>query len=142
VIVQQAGKRREIPEPSWYVAVSRLVSDPAAGRVFVAGFNRGTTDTLGIAAINLADGTSTQWMSAFGEDGEIQLLDRGELFLSLHRTQASVDLYRLSGPGKSQLLGSPSRPLLGVSVSRDLKRATAFDREYQADAWMHTVVKF
>ena len=142
VIVQQAGKRREIPAPSWYLALGRLVADPAAGRVFIAGFNRGTTDTLGVAAINLADGRSTQWISAFGEYGEIQLLDRGELFLSLHRTQASVDLYRLSGPGKSQLLGSPSRPLSGVSVSRDLKRATAFDREYQADAWMHSVVKF
>ena len=53
-----------------------------------------------------------------------------------------MELYRLSGPGKSQLLGSPSRPLSGVSVSRDLRRATAFDREYQADAWIHTVVKF
>ena len=78
----------------------------------------------------------------FAEDGAIQLLDRGEVFLSAHRTQASVDLYRLSGPGKSQLLGSPSRPWSGVSVSRDLKRAAAFDREYQADAWLHAVVRF
>jgi hypothetical protein len=142
VIVQQGGKRREIPAPPWYAALGAVVPDPTAGRIFITGFNRGTTDTLGVAAISLADGSSTQWASMFAENGEIQLLDRGEVFLSAHRTQASVDLYRLSGPGKSQLLGSPSRPLSGVSVSRDLKRATAFDREYQADAWIHTVVKF
>ncbi len=142
VIVQQAGKRREIAAPTWYSGIGILVSDPAAGRLFIGGFNRTTGDTLGIAAINLADGSSTQWMSAFGEDGDLQLLDHGDVLLALHRTQSSVDLYRLSGPGKSQFLGTPSRPLIGVTASRDLKRATAFDREYHADAWMHSVVRY
>ena len=142
VIVQQGGKRRELPMPSWYIAINGLVTDPAAGRVFVNGFNRATGDSLGIAAINLATGAYTQWMSVFGEDGVIQLVDGGDLFLALHRTQESLDLYRLSGPGKSQLLGSPPRPLVGVSVSRDLKRATAFDRDYHADAWMYSVVRY
>jgi len=40
------------------------------------------------------------------------------------------------------LLGSPSRPLVGVSVSKDLKRAVAFDRDYRADAWMYSVVRY
>ena len=142
VIVQQAGKAREIAAPSWYGSINALVSDPTTARVFITGFNRGTFDTLGVSAINVADGTATQWISVFGEDGSIQLLDHGDVFLSLHRTQESLDLYRLSGPGKSQLLGSPSRPLVGVSVSRDLKRAAAFDREYHADAWLHDVVRF
>jgi hypothetical protein len=142
VIVQQGGKRREIRAPAWYAGFTRLLSDPTNGRLFVGGFNRTTSDTLGIGAINLSDGSFTQWMSAFGEDGDFTLLDHGELFAALHRTQESLDLYRLSGPGKIQLLGSPSRPLVGVSVSRDLKRAAAFDREYHADAWMHTVVKY
>lgn len=86
--------------------------------------------------------TATQWMSVFGEDGTIQRLAGGELFQSLHRTQESLDLYRMSGPGKSQLLGSPPRPLVGVSVSQDLKRAVAFDRDYHADAWMYSVVRY
>ena len=37
--------------------------------------------------------------------------------------------------------GSP-RPLLGISVSGDLKRATATERAYQADAWMYEVVRY
>ena len=142
VIVEQAGKRREIPMPSWYAFINAIVPDPTAGRVFVTGFNRATGDSLGIAAINLANGATTQWMSIFGEDGNIQVLDGGDLFLALHRSQESLDLYRLSGPGKSQLLGTPPRPLVGVSVSRDLKRATAFDRDYHADAWMYAVTRF
>jgi hypothetical protein len=142
VVVEQSGKRREIPQPRWYQSIGALLSDPDRGRVFVTGFNRSTADTLGIAAIDIANGSATQWMSVFGEDGTIQQLAGGELFLSLHRTQESLDLYRLSGPGKSQLLGSPPRPLVGVSVSQDLKRAVAFDRDYHADAWMYSVVRY
>jgi Protein kinase domain/WD40-like Beta Propeller Repeat len=142
IIVEQAGKRREIAAPSWYGSVNALLSDPEAGRVFISGFNRVTSDTLGVSAVALADGSITPWMSVFAEDGTIQRLDHGELLLAVHRTQESLDLYRLSGPGQHQLLGSPSRPLLGVSASRDLKRAVAFDREYHADAWMHGVVRY
>jgi hypothetical protein len=141
VVVDQGGKRREIKPPVWYGGLFSIVSDSVAGRVFVTGFNRATSDTLGIAAINLADGSATQWASVFAEDGTIQLLSGGELFLAMHRTQESLDLYRISGPGKSLVLGSPPRPLVGVSVSADLKRAVAFDRDYHADAWMYNVVR-
>ena len=40
-----------------------------------------------------------------------------------------------------QPLGSPDVPLFQVSVSADLKRATAVQRNYNADAWMYSVVK-
>jgi hypothetical protein len=141
IVVDQSGKRREIKQPMWYGGFLSILSDSAAGRVFITGFNRATADTLGVAAINLADGASTQWASMFAEDGTIQLLSGGDVFLAMHRTQESLDLFRLSGPGKSQLLGSPPRPLLGVSASADLKRAVAFDRDYHADAWMYNVVR-
>jgi hypothetical protein len=141
IVVDQGGKRREIKQPMWYGGFLSILSDSAAGRVFITGFNRATADTLGVAAINLADGAATQWASMFAEDGAIQLLSGGDLFLAMHRTQESLDLFRLSGPGKSQLLGSPPRPLLGVSASADLKRAVAFDRDYHADAWMYNVVR-
>ncbi|HTI63544.1 MAG TPA: protein kinase [Gemmatimonadaceae bacterium] len=142
IIVEQAGKRREIPQPRWYGSLWSIVPDSASGRVFITGFNRATSDTLGVAAINLSDGSFTQWMSVFAEDGAIQVLADGGVFLAAHRTQESLDLYHLTAPGKSQLLGSPSRPLVGVSVSKDLKRAVAFDRDYRADAWMYSVVRY
>ncbi len=142
LVVQQSGKRREFPQPSWFAAIAKMVTDPAAGRVFFGGFNRTTSDTIGIAALNVADGTTTQWASFFAEDGEMDLLDTGQLFVTMNRTQESLDLYRLSGPGKMQLIGQPMRALVGVSVSRDLKRATAFDRDYHADAWMYSVNRY
>ena len=141
IVVDQNGKRREIKQPAWYGGLFSIISDTAAGRVLITGFNRATADTLGVAAINLADGSATQWASLFAEDGAIQLLSGGDVFLSMHRTQESLDLYRISGPGRSQLLGSPPRPLVGVSTSADLKRAVAFDRDYHADAWMYNVVR-
>jgi hypothetical protein len=142
IIVEQGGKRREIPEPRWFGALWGLEPDSAAGRVFVTGFNRATSDTLGVAAVSLADGSTTQWTTVFAEDGAVQVLADGSVFLAAHRTQESLDLFHLTGPGKSQLLGSPPRPLVGVSVSGDLKRAVAFDRDYHADAWMYNVIKF
>jgi len=141
IVVDQGGKRREVKQPVWYGGLFSILSDSAAGRVFITGFNRATSDTLGIAAITLADGSTTQWASVFAEDGAIQLLSGGDVFLAMHRTQETLDLLRISGPGKSQLLGSPPRPLVGVSVSGDLKHAVAFDREYHADAWMYNVVR-
>ena len=141
ILVDQGGERREIKQPTWYGGLLSIIPDSASGRVFITGFNRATSDTLGVAAINLADGAATQWASMFAEDGTIQLLSGGDLFLAMHRTQESLDLFRISGPGKNQLLGSPARPLVGVSVSADLKRAVAFDRDYHADAWMYNVVR-
>ena len=59
----------------------------------------------------------------------------------MHRTEDRVDLHKLTGPGAMQSLGSPAVPLLWGSVSADLKHATAIQRDYNADAWMYTVVK-
>ena len=106
------------------------------------GFDRATGDTLGVAALDVASGTTTQWMSAFGETGSLQLLDGGPVFVSISKTEDSLELYRVTGPGAAQRLGSPARPLLGVSVSADFKRATAVERDYHADAWMYNVVRY
>ena len=108
---------------------------PALRRIF------GDSSIFDAARVaNLSDGASTQWTSFFAEDGNIQVLGDG-VFLAAHRAQESLDLYHITAPDKSQLLGSPPRPLLGVSVSSDLERAAAFDRDYHADAWMYNVVR-
>ena len=61
--------------------------------------------------------------------------------LGAHRTADRFELYKLTGPGTMQSLGSPAVPLLWSTVSADLERATATERTYNADAWMYTVVK-
>jgi len=51
-------------------------------------------------------------------------------------------LLRIAAPGQLQRIGGSPRPLLGITVSSDLKRATAIERDYRADAWMYDVVRF
>ncbi|MGH7688405.1 MAG: hypothetical protein ACREN3_02230, partial [Gemmatimonadaceae bacterium] len=141
LMIEQNGRRRMIALPAWYAQANEVVSDPARGRLFVTGYNRSTEDTLGVMVVNLADGKTTQWASAFAEDGQISLLDGGAVFLALHRTEDALDLYRITGPGAMQRLGAPPIPLFQISVSSNLKRATAVQRNYNADAWMYNVLK-
>jgi hypothetical protein len=141
LIIEEQGKRRDVALPAWYAGINQVVSDPARRRLFIAGFNRTTLDTLGVSAVNLADGTSTLWGSRFAEDGAISLLDGGAVFLGMHHTEDAYELYKLTGPGAMQPLGAPALPLYAISVSADLKRAVAVQRAYNADAWMYNVVK-
>ncbi len=138
--IEQSGKQRTLKFPAWFLNVYMLAADPARGRLFVAGFNASTGDTLGVSALNLADGTFTPWVSGFAEDGTMTVLNGGDLFLALHRTENAYVLYRARGPGKMQRLGAPALPLFFVSVSGDLKRGIAVQRSYNADAWMYNVV--
>ncbi|MHB1862885.1 MAG: protein kinase domain-containing protein [Gemmatimonadaceae bacterium] len=141
LLIEQNGKRRTVALPAWYASIFSVIPDSAHGRVFIAGFNRSTSDTLGVSAVNVADGATTPWASSFAEDGAIAPLDGGGVFLAAHRTEYAYELYRLTGPGAMQRLGAPPVPLFEISVSGDLKRAIAVQRNYNADAWMYNVVK-
>ncbi len=139
--IEQNGTRRTVPLPDWYGQIFQVIPDPAHGRVFVVGWNRSTADSLGVSAVSLSNGKFTRWATAFAEDGSISLLDGGAVFFAVHRTEDAFDLYRVTGPGAMRKIASPPIPLFGVSVSADLKRATAVERNYNADAWMYNVVK-
>ncbi len=141
LMLEQNGTRRTVPLPAWYSSIYRVIADPARGRVFMLGYNRSTQDTLGVSTANVADGTTAQWAALFAEDADGSLLDGGALFLAVHHTENAFELYRLAGPGAMQRLGAPPLPLFTVSVSADLKRATAVQRDYDADAWMFNVVQ-
>jgi hypothetical protein len=141
LVLQTAGKRRTISLPGWFSQFFQAIADPAHRRVFVTGYNRSTGDSLGVAAVDLSTGTVTKWGTTFAEDGLISLLDGGSVLLSVRHTEDRVELYKLTGPGMMQSLGSPAVPIYLSSVSGDLQRTTAIQRTYNADAWMYTVVK-
>ena len=50
-------------------------------------------------------------------------------------------LLQLRGPGQLKRLGTIPRPVAGVSLSRDLKRALIVERSYRGDAWMSRIVR-
>ena len=141
LVLQAGAHRRTVSLPDWFSRFYQVIADPAHGRLFVIGFNRSTNDTLGVAAVDVSTGTVTKWGETFAEDGGISLLDGGAVMLGAHRTADRFELYKLTGPGAMQSLGSPAVPLLWSTVSADLERATAMERTYNADAWMYTVVK-
>ena len=139
LIVRRAGKTREYPKPAWYAFLFSINVDPARNRIFITGNDKTTGDTLGLSVINLADGSSTMWTSMFAEIGRTTVLDDGSVFLQVSRTQESLSFYKVTGPGQLQSLGDSPRPLRQVSVTRDMKHATALERDYRADASMSKV---
>ena len=141
LVLQTGGKQRTVSRPDWFNFFFDVIADSAHGRVFVTGYNRATNDSLGVASVDVSTGVVTRWGATYAEDGSISLLDGGGVLLAVHHTEERINLYKLTGPGAMQSLGSPSVPLFWVSVSGDLKRATAVERTYNADAWMYSVVK-
>ncbi len=140
IVVRRAGKTRDFPKPPWYAFLYELAVDPTGHRVFYDGSDKATTDSLGMGVLSLDDGSMTQWGAMFAEFGRVTPLGDGGAFLQASRTQESLSFFKLSGPAQLQSLGDSPRPLRGVSVSRDMKHATALERDYRADAWMSKVV--
>jgi hypothetical protein len=139
--LQTGAKHRTIALPAWFGQFISVIADSAHGRVFVTGWNRSTNDTIGVATVDVSTGVVTKWGATFAENGLISLLDGGGVLLMAHPTEDRIELFKLTGPGAMQSLGSPALPLYMASLSGDLKRATAVERTYNADAWMYTVVK-
>jgi hypothetical protein len=139
LVVRRAGKTREYPKPQWYAFLFELNVDPARNRIFLGGNDRTTGDSLGLSVLNLADGSATMWATTFAELARTTVLDDGSVFLQVSRTQESLSFYKVTGPGQLQSLGDSPRPLRQVSVTRDMKHATALERDYRADAWMSKV---
>ena len=79
------------------------------------------------------------WTTTFAELARTTVLDDGSLFLQMAPTQESLSFYKITGPGQMQSLGNSPRPLRQVSVTKDMKHATALERDYRADAWMSKV---
>jgi hypothetical protein len=139
--VRQAGHAREIPLPAWYGYMFRLAGDPSGRRVFYAGADKATGDTTGIGVLTVSDGSTTQWTAMSIEGGDLTPLADGGVLLDVNQTQESITFFKMTGPGQLQRLGTVPRPLLSASSSTDLKRATAVERDYRADAWLYKVVR-
>jgi hypothetical protein len=142
IVVSEAGKTREIAEPAWYAGIGGLEADPSGRRLAFTGFNAANNDTLGVSVLTLADGSITQWAAMHSDGGRVRILPDQSLLLVLSETEESQALFRIAAPGRLQRLGASPRPLLGITVSGDLKHATAIERDYRADAWMYEVVRY
>jgi hypothetical protein len=141
LIVVEDGRRREFRSPAWFTHISRLAPDPAHQRVFYYGGGGAGGDSIAAAVLSLSDGTQTRWPALFGETADIVQVSGHDALLEIAETQDTWSLFALDGPGKMTPLGSVPHTLLGLSVSSDMSRAVATERDYHADAWLFKVVK-
>jgi hypothetical protein len=141
LVVQQAGRTREIPKPDWFGTLFQVGTDPGGHRLLFSGWNASTYDSVGVAIVALDGGAPVMWATTFAEGGGGRFLADGSLLLTVRATQESMTLYRVRAPGRLERLGEVPRPVAGVTVSRDLRRATVLVRDYHGDAWMSRVVR-
>jgi hypothetical protein len=142
IVVLEGGRTREIKQPAWYASIYQVAADPAGRRITFAGFNAANNDTLGIGVFTVADGAVTQWASVHADEGSAWFLPDQSLMVEVWESEESPVLFRAPAPGRLVRVGGSKRPLLGITLSGDLKRATAIERAYQADAWMYEVVRY
>jgi hypothetical protein len=140
-VVERAGKRVEIMLPRWFDGIFDLSIDPTGSRLAMAGWNTGTNDSLGVAVVSADGGTPAMWATSYAESGGMKFLGDGSVLFEVRPTQESVALLQLRGPGDVRRLGVVPRPVAGVSVSADLKRALVVERTYHGDAWMSRIVR-
>jgi hypothetical protein len=140
VVVSEGGRRSEHRAPAWFGRIYQLSADRSAHRVFYTGLGRATGDTAAAAMLTLDDGKSTIWATHFAEDARVMSASAHQAVFAVATTQDSWSLFGLDGPNAMTPLGAIGRPIVGVSVSRDLTRSTIMVMDYRADAWLNQVV--
>ncbi|MEO8881738.1 MAG: hypothetical protein ABI446_15200 [Gemmatimonadaceae bacterium] len=141
IIVKRAGKTREYPKPPSNSFLFEVRADASGNRIFYTGPDAATGgDSLTYGVLSLDNGTFTRWGAFTAEFGDITPLADGSVFIDASQSQGSLTFFKATGPGQLQSLGVSPRPLRSVSVSTDMKRASASERDYRADAWMSKVV--
>ncbi len=141
VILDRDGKRTEIQVPKWFEGIFGLDVDPTGQRLLMIGWNAGTNDSLGVAVVPVDGGVPVMWAHSYAEGGGAGFLADGSVLFGPNPTQESVALLQVRGPGEVKTLGIVPRPVAGVTVSEDLKRALVIERRYHGDAWMSRIVK-
>jgi hypothetical protein len=127
--------------PKWYEGIFGLDVDPTGQRLLMIGWNAGSNDSLGLATVPVDGGVPVMWARSYAEGGEAGFLADGSVLFEPSPTQESVALLQVRGPGDIRALGIVPRPVAGVRVSADLKRALVIERRYHGDAWMSRIVR-
>lgn len=135
IVVMADGRKREFRAPAWFGSIVQISADRERHRALYDGrFGR-----RGRALIRRRH--TGLWAMRFGEGGRIIPLAAHAALFQVRETQEAWSLFALDGPGKITPLGTIPRPIVGFSVSRDLRRATVTGRDYRADAWLNKVLR-
>jgi hypothetical protein len=141
VVVQRGGAHVDIPKAAWFGELTNVAADPTGQRLAITGWNAGTYDSIGVAVAPVGGGPLTTWAVSAAEQGRGRFLGDGSLLFAPWDTPESAVLYRVTDPGRLERLGSVPRPIAGISLSNDLKRAAVLESDYHGDAYMSRIVR-
>jgi serine/threonine-protein kinase len=138
----QAGERA-YKLPPWYsrVFVVSGTGSPDGRKLLITGWSAPSEDSLGVSVLDLNTGAFAPLVTAYGESGNAAWLADGAITLLQWDTQESASLLRLSQNGRAIRIGTFPRPVAGVFLSSDMKRAAIVLRDYHGDAWMAHVAR-
>jgi hypothetical protein len=139
IVIRRSGRDIEVKRPAWFSVLFRVIADPTGRFIAMCGWNASTLDTVGVAVVSSDGGVPVMWATHFAEGVRMGFLDDGSIGLVVLPSQESVTLYRVSAPGRLQLLGTVPRPVSNLTFSADLKRVAVETRDYHGDAWMSRV---
>ena len=139
IVVSQQGHRREFGLPKGYTYLNHVAADPTGQRVFFGG-GSSANDSAAVGVLSLRDGTMSTWSWVSGAVDRVVPSSGGGLVAIAELAQERFALLRANGAGPMQNVGTLPRQAFTISVSGDLKRATVAQRDYHADAWIHSVI--
>jgi tRNA A-37 threonylcarbamoyl transferase component Bud32 len=141
--IQRPGETapRTIVAPPWYRSVDKIRVTPDGRGLAYIGWNAATHDSARVSVMSLAEGATTPWATAFGDNAWFDLLPDHSILFYVLETQENLTLYRLRAPGSMERLGTVPRPIAYFTVSSDLRRAAVTVRDYHGDAWISRVVR-
>jgi hypothetical protein len=136
-----AAATRRIPLSPWYLRALAMSASIDGGKLAVVGWSAPSGDSIGLSVLSVSDGSESHWSTVFGEGANVLWLTDGSVMLYNQATNDTYTLQRIRGPGQIEQLGAIPRPIVGVSVSRDLRRMSIVARDRHGDAWSMRVVK-
>jgi hypothetical protein len=141
IIIEQSGKRREIPKPAWFAILTSLSMSPDGTRMLYQGWGKSTNDSIAFETVPFAGGSPTRLFTAIADHVNHFWLADGSLLVNVWDTPESLSMYKVKGVGQVEKLGTVPHLATNFNVSADLKRAVLGWRETKSDAFMYRVVK-
>ena len=98
-------------------------------------------ESLTVHVISQPEGRATRWATFFCEGASMRWLADGSIVAVVMESQRIATVYRVRGPGRVEKLGTIPRPVEGVDVSRDGRRAVVLTKEFHRDIWLARVAR-
>jgi hypothetical protein len=139
--IDRGGKRTEVPKPKEAASIIDVATDTSGARLAMTTWPRTSTDTIDVYAGAFGDAALARWASFASGPAFVQFGTDGSIIVASYSTEDNISLYRLRTAGKLESLGTVDRPVSGVAISRDLKRAAVTAIDYHGDTWLSKVVR-